>query len=376
MTPRVCLVGPVYPFRGGIAHYTTVLAQEFAKDHEVQVVNFKRLYPSLLFPGKTQFDESGNPFTVESVRLIDSINPISFWQTARAIAAFKPDAVFFQWWQPFFAVAYGTTVLFLKRSSSARIVFLCHNVLPHESSPVDRILIKLGLRGVRHFLVHSEEDRRNLLTLNTDAVVSLHPLPVMDAFKQGRYDRQAAKRELGLSGRIILFFGYIRRYKGLDVLIEAFAESVQRLDSTLLIVGEFYESKQAYIDMIRKLGIEAKVVLVDRYVPNEDVEKFFVASDVVVLPYRSATQSAIVQVAYSFDRPVIVTSVGGLPDVVEDGLTGFVVPRDDPQKLCGAICKFFDEERGKRMEGDIARAKRRFSWQAYKETLVGLGGMG
>ncbi len=168
MSEKACLVGPAYPYRGGIAHFTSLLAGEFTKDHDVLVINFKRLYPSFLFPGKTQFDESKTPFSVESLRTIDSLNPISFWKTAKTIARFEPDLVVFQWWQPFFAVAYAAIVFFLRRmrpTASTKILYLCHNVLPHESSPVDRLLIKIAFKQVHSFLVQSREDRRILLDI-------------------------------------------------------------------------------------------------------------------------------------------------------------------------------------------------------------------
>lgn len=369
---KVCIVGPAYPYRGGIAHFTSLLAQEFAKDHDVFVVNFKRQYPSLLFPGKTQYDESNSPLAVDSLRVIDSLNPFSFWQAARRIAGFGPDLVVFQWWQPFFAFACRTIVYFLRRLCSARIVFLCHNVLPHESSPVDRVLIKIGLGGVTRFMVQSEEDRRNLLRIRPHARVSVNPHPIYDVFNAGRWDRTTARGDLKLDGRVILFFGYIRAYKGLRVLLEGFAQSLQRCESTLVVVGEFYEDRQPYDKLIDDLGIRSRVRIVDRYVPNEEVEKYFDACDVVVLPYLSATQSGIVQIAYGFEKPVIVTSVGGLPDVVRHGETGFLVPPNDAPALAAAICEFFEHSSPGDIARGIAAAKARFSWRRCAELLIEL----
>jgi glycosyltransferase involved in cell wall biosynthesis len=371
MIKRVCLVGPVHPYRGGIAHHTSMLAHELAPDHDVLVINFKRLYPSFLFPGKTQLDESGEPLQADDVRVIDSMNPLSFWSAAREIRTFKPDAVLFQWWHPFFAIAYAS-ILFLIRRSSAAVVFLCHNVLPHESSPLDRILFRIAFQRVSRFMVHSQEDRSNLLALKKDARVIVHPLPLFDAFPKGRYDRQSARESLEVDGRVILFFGLIRAYKGLEVLLEAFAKVVTRIESTLLVVGEFYDKKDSYASQIDRLDIGRHVRVIDSYVPNEDVEKFFAACDVVALPYHTATQSAIVQVAFHFGKPVIVTSVGGLPDVVDDGHTGFVVPPGDPEALAAAIVRFFEEGRAAGMEGAVETAKDRFSWGRCKKALLEL----
>jgi len=375
MTRKACLVGPAYPYRGGISHFTSALTAEFAKDHDVLVVNFSRLYPSFLFPGKTQFDESKSPVAVDTVRTIDSMNPFSFRRTAKTIANFEPDLVVFQWWQPFFGVAYYTILWFLKRYLKCRpasIVFLCHNVLPHESSPIDRMLIKTGFKLVNSFLVHSNEDEANLKGLKRDIRVRIHPLPVFDMFRHGGYTKSSARDALGVGGRVILFFGYVRDYKGLGVLLDGFARCADRIEATLMIVGEFYGGKDEYTAKIKSLGIENRVVVVDRYVPNEEVEKYFAASDVLALPYLSATQSAIVQVAYSFDKPVIVTRVGGLPEVVEDGVTGIVVPPRDPDAIADALVRFFETADPVEMEGNIRAAKERFSWSGCKRALLEL----
>ena len=198
MNDRVCLVGPAYPYRGGISHHTSLLAQEFSKDHDVRVITFKRMYPSFLFPGRTQYDESENPVGVESQRLMDSMNPVSFWQTARAIRDFDPSIVVFQWWHPFFAFLAWTIVFLLRRWTQAKVVFVCHNVLPHESSPVDRLLIRLAFCQVANFMVHSQEDYRNLMKLNPRALAAVNPLPLFDVFGHGRYTRDSARNELGV----------------------------------------------------------------------------------------------------------------------------------------------------------------------------------
>ncbi|NIM19618.1 MAG: glycosyltransferase [Candidatus Latescibacteria bacterium] len=372
---KVCLVGPVYPYRGGIAHFTSLLAKEFAKDHEISIINFKRLYPSFLFPGKTQFDESGSPLQVESERLIDSMNPFTWILTARAIARRRPDLVVFQWWQPFFAFTYAGVLFFLKLFWKSQVVYLCHNVLPHEASIFDRTLIKIGFTFVNAFLVQSQEDRMNLLRFRKHARVAVNPHPIYDVFKQSYITREEAREKLGIQDRITLFFGYIRPYKGLRVLLEAFAESIERVPSTLLIVGEFYEDQESYISLMEELSIRDKIVLVDRYVPNEEVEIFFTACDIVVLPYLSATQSGIVQIAFGFGKPVIVTGVGGLPDVVEDGVTGYVVPPNDPESLAKAIVHFYSQGDSTTFEENIQAAKDKFSWKRCKGTLVELSGL-
>jgi glycosyltransferase involved in cell wall biosynthesis len=363
---RICLVGPAHPYRGGISHYTAMLAREMRASHDVVLVNFSRLYPGFLFPGRTQFDEGEPALDVESRRLIDSMNPLSWRSAADAVCDLRPDVVVFQWWQPFFAPAYRSMCARIHARSQARVVFVCHNVLPHESSPVDRAVTRLAFAGADGFVVQAREDGRILSSLRPGAKVEFNPMPVFDLFtaRSGSAGTEAAnlRRELNLRGNVILFFGLVRAYKGLRTLLEAFALVAGALDATLLVVGEFYEDRGPYDEAIRSLGIADRVRIVDRYVPDADVPAYFDAADVVVLPYVSATQSAIVQTAFSFERPVIVTAVGGLPDVVKDGVTGFVVPPRDPRALADAMLRFYREDAGARMSAAIRDHAGEFAW--------------
>jgi len=369
---RVCLVGPAYPYRGGIAHFTAMLAREFRKDHEVLLVNFSRMYPSFLFPGKTQYDESPSALRVDSKRVVDSVNPLSWRAAARVIVDFRPAIVVFQWWHPFFGPAFRIISSAVKRRTDARIIFLCHNVLPHESSIFDRTLVGMGLGSADAYLVQSREDERNLKRLKRDARVAVNPLPTFDLFEHGRFDRESARAHLELEGPTLLFFGYIRPYKGLGVLLEGFGRVLQRMSAMLLVVGEFYEKRENYDEVIERLSIGPHVRIVDSYVPNAEVEAYFKAADLVVLPYLSATQSAIVQTAFSFAKPVVVTAVGGLPEVVEDGVTGYVVPPRDPQALANAVVRFFEEKAAERMASAIESGRDRFSWKRCVEVLTSL----
>jgi len=369
---RICLVGPAHPYRGGISHFTAMLARETRTSHDVLVVNFSRLYPSLLFPGKTQFDAGASALAVESQRLVDSLNPLSWRRAAEAVCGFRPDVVVFQWWQPFFAPAFRAMCSHIRRRSDARIVFLCHNVLPHESSPVDRVLVKWALSGAHAFVVQSREDGRVLSALRPGAVVEFNPMPVFDLFAGAGVvpDPAEARAALGVNGPVILFFGLVRAYKGLRTLLEAFALAKDSLDATLLVVGEFYEDRKGYDAAIRALGIGERVRVIDRYVPDDEVALYFRAADVVVLPYLSATQSAIVQTAFSFERPVIVTAVGGLPDVVVDGVTGYVVAPQSANDLAAAMVRFFREDAGARMSAAIRARAGEFAWSRCLDAVL------
>jgi glycosyltransferase involved in cell wall biosynthesis len=224
--------------------------------------------------------------------------------------------------------------------------------------------------------VQSREDRDQLLSLRSGARVTVHPHPTYTQFAQGSLTRQDARLRLGVEGRVLLFFGLVRAYKGLHTLLQAYGRVAEKLDATLLIVGEFYEDRAPYDAEISALGIGARVRVIDRYIPDEDVEVYFRAADLVVLPYRSATQSGITQTAFAFERPVVVTAVGGLPDVVDDGVTGYVVPPDNAEALAGAIERFFASDAAGAMSAAIRAGSERFSWKGCVEALLALAGPG
>jgi len=370
---RICLVGPAYPYRGGIAHYNTLLARELQSRHEVFVINFKRLYPDFLFPGKTQYDESGEALSVESRRLIDSINPFTWVRAGFEIVNRKCDVVIFQWWHPFFAPAYAKMCAIVRIFSRAKIIFICHNVIPHEQSFIDKVLLSGAFALPHGFLVQSMEDRENLLKLRAGARISLHPHPIYDFFRRDDTTPEEARKRIDAGSEpIILFFGYIRPYKGLIYLLRAMPEIRDKVGARLIVVGEFYEDKEPYMKEVKDLGIGENVEFIDRYVPNEEVESFFLASDLVVLPYLSATQSGIVQIAMAFDKPMVVTRVGGLPDVVAEGKTGFIVPPEDSDAIAKAVVRFFEEGWAERMKEYFPKEKERFSWKSMVSTLEDL----
>lgn len=374
---RFCLIGPAYPYRGGISHYHTSLIRELSGRHEVWAVNFKRLYPDFLFPGRTQYDESASPHEAPSERIIDSINPFTWIRAGFAAARRRPDVVVVQWWHPFFAPAIFVICSILRFMRRGRILFVCHNVVPHETSPLDRVLSRIAFSTAHCFIVQSGEDERNLQKLKRGAPVRIHPLPLFDFFKAGPMSKEEARTRIGEGeGPLLLFFGYIRPYKGLLHLIEAMGIIRDRLNARLLVVGEFYEEREPYVQLVDRLGISGMVRFVDRYVGNEEVQAFFTASDLVVLPYVSATQSGIAQIALSFDRPVVVTRVGGLPEVVSEGRTGFIVPPADPHAVAEAIVEFFQGGWAERMKPHLEREKGRFSWASLAAALESAAGIG
>lgn len=362
---KIIVFGLCYPFRGGIAHHSTLLVRELRKKHAVKFITLSRQYPELLFPGRTQYDYSALGLTEENNALIDSINPLSWLRVVLALRREKVDLIVVQWWNPFFGLAFGTIVNLLSLASKSKVCFLCHNVLPHESTFVDKILSKYAFFRSKYFIVHSDEDKRHLLTMKPDAVVKKNVHPTLSIFGDfAVYDKNQARRELGIAPdkKVILFFGLIRPYKGLKYLIEAMAVVVKSIDCVLWVVGEFYDSKDDYLTLIQELGLEGHIVIHDEYVKNEAVSLYFSSADVVVLPYVAATQSGIVQIAFGLNKPVITTNVGGLPEAVEDGRTGFVVEPESPQKLAQAILKFYEEDCEARFAECIKAKAAAFSW--------------
>lgn len=372
---RIVIVGPVYPYRGGIAQYTGLMAQSLSKRHEVLTVSFSMQYPKFLYHNE-QKDFANDTFKAPDTRYwLNTVNPISWIGTARKINALSPDLVIVQWWHPFFAPAYWSMLKLLKRRT--KVVFCCHNVLPHEGFPCKRLLARMVLRQGDGFIVQSAQDEQDLHGLVKTENVRRVVHPTYNAFRLLGMSQAQARERLGLAPdeEILLFFGFIRGYKGLKHLLRAMpAIRSARPKAHLLVVGEFFEGdKQDYLDLIGQLGIPPEALtIVDGYLPDREVEPYFAASDVVVLPYESATQSGIAQIAYGFEKPVVATAVGGLPEVVLDGVTGFVTtPRDDGA-LAQAVIRFFEENRATEFQEGIRREAYKYSWDRMRDTVEAL----
>lgn len=364
---KICLIGPFPPLRGGIAHYNAQLGLELVKRHEIAVISFSRQYPALLFPGRTQFDPDSNSPGLTAEALLDSINPLSWLHAGRRITEISPDLTIVHWWNPFFGPCLGAAVRLTRRRSHASVIFICHNVVPHEPFPGARGLTRFALASGDAWLVHSETNRRDLESLTLRGQTLLVPQPPGKGFGEP-IDKEEAKSRLGLSGNTLLFFGLIRRYKGLPRLLEAMPRILQSLDCTLLVVGEFYEGKDHCLKLISNLGFASHVRVIDRFVPDDEVSLYFSAADLVVLPYESATQSAIVPIAYAFERPIVATCVGGLPEAVRDGETGLLVEPHNGTALAAAIIRFYEEGLEMKFRHNIAQQKR-FSWADLARTL-------
>lgn len=369
---RIAIVGPTHPFRGGIAHHTTLLYRHLRSRHDTRLFAFRRQYPLWIYPAASDRDPSAKPLVEPEVEhTLDSMNPWTWVRTASSIRTFAPAAVIIPWWVAFWAPQMWTIARIARRSGRTRIVFLCHNVVEHEPSAVRRLATRLALRSGDRFIVHSDEDRRNLEQLVPGRPILRAELPSFGALAGERPSREEARRELALEDDIpiLLFFGFVRPYKGLRHVLDAMPAILARRRARLVVAGEFWRDRHEYIDRIDRLGIRDAVTLIDRYVANEEIGRLFAAADLVVQPYESATQSAVTQIAFDAGRPVVVTNVGGLPETVRNGETGYVVPPFDPSAIADAVDDFFEHARAASMGAAIEADSDRFSWPRYVDRI-------
>jgi glycosyltransferase involved in cell wall biosynthesis len=376
---RIALLGPAPPLRGGIATYFAMLARVLdQRGHTLFWASFRRQYPKFLFPGGAQEGETA-PWLwhANSPRFVPW-SPWSWWRTYRDLRAFAPDAVIIKYWIPFFAPGFAAVIWLLRRGTRARVIYVLDNVIAHEKYPIGTLLTRLALRKGHAWIAQSEQVRRDLFTVlprTEPARVVLAPHPVYDFGAPGRPrpDRAQARARLGLPAapHLVLCFGFIKPYKGVAHLIEAAPALKQRFGVGLqiLVVGDIYGDRRPYFDLVERLGVGDTLRIIDDFVPDETVEAYFCAADLVVLPYVTATQSGIVQIAYNYDTPVVTTNVGGLPEVVIDGETGFLVPPADPPALAAAIARFFDGDHAAAFAAGIAREKAKYSWVRMAEAI-------
>ena len=368
------MVGPVYPYKGGIAHYMGMMCKTFAKKHEVIALSYKMQYPKFMYK-KEQKDYESDTFKVDGTNYcINTANPFNWVHVAKKINKLSPDLVVFQWWHPYFAPCYRVLTGILKKKGIP-VLFVCHNVFPHERFPLDRLLTKMTLKQGSRYIVQSAQDQQDLLQTIPDAVFTRTPHPTYNMFKLRGISRAQAREELGISEKekMLLFFGFVREYKGLKYLLLAMRQILEAFPEVrLYVVGDFGKDKEDYLALIRQEKLEAHVRIRDGYVPDAEVEPYFAGCDLVVLPYVSATQSGIVQIAYGFGKPVVVTRVGGLPEVVQDGETGYVVEPQQPEAIADAVNCFFRENKAADFAVHIDREKQKYSWEVMADRITEL----
>ncbi len=357
---KIIIIGPAYPYRGGNSLFVSYVYDILKEEFHVKLFNYKLLYPSFLFPGTTQYDNSGSAIKkAPSERIVNSISPFNWIKTASRLIKEDADIIVFDWWHPFFSFCHFTISFLIKKKYKGRILFITENVISHESHLIDKVLTKLGLKNASMFLALSDKVEKDLGWISTKKKIYKSELPVYDCYnpEEGK-QINSIKKDLGFeeSDKILLFFGYVRKYKGLDILLNAMPQLIEYNKSLrLLVVGEFYEEEKSYLDIINSKGLEKYVKVISKFIPNEEVNRYFIPADLVVLPYRSATQSGILNVAYGFLKPVLVTDVGGLAEFVEQNKTGFIIKPDSTEEILNGVKKFYESKDNINFEENIRR---------------------
>ena len=368
---RIIIVGPTYPYRGGIADFNERLAREFQRQgHEVVTYTFTLQYPSFLFPGTTQYSTSEAPSDLHIVRKINSVNPLNWLKVGREIRRQRPDMVMIRFWLPFLAPCLGTIARVIRRDKHIRVVGLLDNVIPHEHRIGDRMFARYMIRSLAGYVAMSESVLRDAHSFDDTLPYVLTPHPLYDNFGE-KVSRDEAISKLGLDAdmRYILFFGLIRDYKGLDLLLQAFADQRLRGKKVKLIVaGEFYSNAELYERLESELHLAEHIVWYKEFVPADKVRYLFAAADLVAQPYKTATQSGITQIAYHFERPMLVTHVGGLAEIVPHGKVGYVVA-PDAKEIAEALVDFVDNRTEADFREGILEEKAKYVWSNMTKAL-------
>jgi len=361
---KLVLLSPAHPLRGGIASSTERLALELQQQgYEVTIYSFSYQYPSLLFPGKTQYADGPAPEGLHIRSVIHSINPFNWWKVGQELHKARPDLIIARYWLPFMGPSMGTILRLARRNGHTRTLAITDNVIPHEQRPGDRLLTRYFIGAVQAFVVMSRSVGQDIRQFTLNKPVKYIPHPIYDNYGP-LVRRNEAIQKLGLdeSQRYLLFFGFIRAYKGLDLLLRALAEEkVRKLGVKLIVAGEFYEEEEGYRKLVEEEGLQEQVIFQSAYIPNEDVRYYFGAADLVVQPYKTATQSGISQLAFHFQKPMIVTRVGGLPEIVAHGKEGYVV-EVEADAIAEAIVDFYEKDRQAAMEKAVKAGQARYSW--------------
>lgn len=361
---KIVILGTAWPYRGGLAVYNERLAREFAVEgDDVTVYTFTLQYPSFLFPGKTQFSTEPAPKDLRIVRSLNSVNPFSWIKTGRAIKRMEPDILIIKFWLPFMGPSLGTAARITRHNGKTRVVSILDNIIPHEHRPGDRLMARYFTRSVDGFIAMSESVLDDLGQFDTikPRIFCRHPL--YDNFGPTATREESLRfLELDERPRYMLFFGLIRDYKGLDLLLKAYADSRFRsMNVRLIVAGEFYSGSEKYLELEKELGLEGMIVWKSDFVPDSEVRYCFGAADIIVQPYKSATQSGVTQIAYHFEKPMLVTDVGGLAEIVPDGKVGYVV-KPETDAIADALVDFFGNGRQEQFTDGILQEKKKYAW--------------
>ena len=363
---KIVILGTAYPYRGGLAAFNERLASQFLQEgHEVEVLTFTLQYPSFLFPGKTQYSSEKAPEGLRIRRVLNSCNPLNWIRVGRQLKKSAPDLLIACYWMSFMAPAFGTVCRIARKNKHTRCVALVHNMLPHEPSMMDKLFSPYFVGAQHGFVALSESVVHDIEKLDKNGVPkTFSPHPIYDHYGN-RMSKQDACAALGidLEEPYLLFFGLVRAYKGLDWLIEAMGilKKAGKKLPILIIAGEFYEDEDKYLQQISRLGLKNNVIVKNEFVPDADLPKYFGAADLIVQPYKSATQSGVTQVAFHFEKPMLVTNVGGLGEIVHDGKMGYAV-NPNPQAIADAIVDFFEHDRKESFIEYLRTEKKKYDW--------------
>ncbi len=368
---KIIILGTAYPYRGGLAAFNERLAREYQNQgHEVEIYTFTHQYPDFLFPGKTQYSTDPAPKDLKIVRKVHSYNPFNWFKVGREIKRKKPDLMITKFWLPFMAPCFGTIARIVRRNKHTQLVSILDNVIPHEHRIGDKMFVRYFIRPTDSFVAMSKSVLSDLRLFTAEKPAVFSPHPLYDHYGE-RLNRETALSMLNLDAdnRYVLFFGFIRGYKGLDLLLDAFADNRLKKDGAKLIVaGEFYGDPEPYLKQIRNLQIEDRVILCTDFIPDSEVNRYFSAADIVAQPYKTATQSGVTQIAFHFEKPMLVTNVGGLPEIVPDGKIGYVV-EPDAKQIADALHRFFTENKQEEFEKNLIEEKKKYAWPAFTSAI-------
>jgi glycosyltransferase involved in cell wall biosynthesis len=373
---KIFIIGPAFPLRGGPAQFNENLCAQLIKaGHDAQIISYSLQYPNFLFPGKSQFEESGKaPEGIKIHTLINTINPFNWIRVANFIKKEKPDFILFRYWLPFFGPSLGTIGKLVK--SKTKVLALTDNIIPHEKKMDIRPFTKYFVNNCHGFIAMSRKVLNDISFFSSTPNKVYSPHPMYETYGDP-VDMKTAREKLGLkqNDRIVLFFGLVRAYKGLDILIEAMsANEIKKQNIKLLVAGEFYDDKNQYLDLIEKKGMKDLVILHDKFIANEDVRYYFCASNLVAQTYRNATNSGVTMVAYYYGKPILVTNVGGLAEIVPDGKCGYVVENSVPL-IIEKIADYFKNNREKEFTAHVKVEKKKYQWDSFINKLLTLYNM-
>ncbi len=368
----VKIIGPAFPYRGGIATTNERLAQEFASmGFDVDIETFTVQYPSFLFPGKTQYNTKNIPENIKISRTVNSVNPFNWLKVGQRIRREKPDLVIIRYWLPFMAPCLGTIAGRIGKNRHSKIICLADNIIPHEHRPGDRMLTNYFIQRIDGLIAMSKSVLTEASSFRKNLPQGFCPHPIFDNYGE-RLTFEVAKQklELDLNTKYLLFFGFIRDYKGLDLLINAFADArLRKFPVKLLVAGEYYSSPEPYLRLIKEKNLGEWIELRTEFIPDDQVNLYFSAADMVVQPYKSATQSGVTQIGYHFNKPMLVTNVGGLSEIISDGKIGYVV-EPESQKIADALIDFYEHDRIGEFEANVLEEKKKFSWSNMVHTFL------